>query len=278
MSSPISPYTGTGVALITGSSQGIGKAIALRLAQDGFDIALNDIAAKIDQLKEVEKEIQDIGKRTVVVTADVSSEDEVQRMVETVAQVLGGLDVGFARYFLCSKVGPKIFSDGFSHIADDLWNLVSIDIWERTFAINARGTFFCYKYAAIQMIKQGRGGRIIGASSEAGKQGVKNMMAYCATKFAIRGMTQSVAWEMGKYGITVNAYAPGAVVTALAMQAADAHAKLDPSMSMTTWENVPSGRSGQPVDIAGIVSFIASKESSFITGQSINVNGGSYFD
>jgi NAD(P)-dependent dehydrogenase (short-subunit alcohol dehydrogenase family) len=93
MSSPISPYTGTGVALITGSSQGIGKAIALRLAQDGFDIALNDIAAKVDQLKEVEKEIQGMGKRTVVITADVSSEDEVQRMVDTVAQVLGGLDV-----------------------------------------------------------------------------------------------------------------------------------------------------------------------------------------
>ncbi|KAK7034582.1 hypothetical protein VNI00_012211 [Paramarasmius palmivorus] len=215
-STTISPYTGTGVALVTGSARGIGKAIALRLAQDGFDGALNDLSSKTDQLKDVEKEIMAIGKRTVVVTADVSNEDEVKQMIEKVVEVLGGLDVMVVNAGICTAA-PMVET--------------STELWEQTFAVNSRGTFLCYKYATIQMIKQGRGGRIIGASSGAGKQGAKYLMAYSASKFAVRGMTQSAAWEAAKYGITVNAYAPGAIDTELAQEVGEEFAKIDSSLA-----------------------------------------------
>ncbi|EEB94689.1 hypothetical protein MPER_06455, partial [Moniliophthora perniciosa FA553] len=218
MSSPsISPYAGTGVALVTGSAQGIGKAVALRLAKDGFDIALNDITSKHSQLQDVEREIEkDFGRKTLIVTADVSSDEEVKSMVDKVVEALGGLDVMVANAGVCP-------------VASMLET--SAETWERAFAINSRGTFFCYKYAAIQMIKQGRGGRIIGACSSAGKQGRLNSMAYSATKFAVRGMTQSAAWEVTKYGITVNAYAPGVIDTDMVKELSEGQKKINPSFT-----------------------------------------------
>ncbi|KAF9254223.1 NAD(P)-binding protein [Marasmius fiardii PR-910] len=192
----LSKYNGTGICLITGSAQGIGKAIALRLAKDGFNIALNDLPTRQSQLQALENEIKELGKgtKTVIVTGDVSSEAEVKTMVEKVVETFGGLDVMVANVGICPA---------------SLMTEMTAEQWDKIFSINSRGTFLCYKYAAIQMISQGRGGRIIGASSAAGKQGRKYSMAYSATKFAVRGMTQSAAWELGQHGITVNAYAPG---------------------------------------------------------------------
>ncbi|KAK7034580.1 hypothetical protein VNI00_012209 [Paramarasmius palmivorus] len=261
-STTISPYTGTGVALVTGSARGIGKAIALRLAQDGFDAALNDLSSKTDQIKDVEKEIMAIGKRTVV-TADVSNEDEVKQMIEKVVEVLGGLDVMVVNAGICTAA-PMVET--------------STELWEQTFAVNSRSTFLCYKYATIQMIKQGRGDRIIGASSGAGKQGAKYLMAYSASNFAVRGMTQSAAWEAAKYGITVNAYAPGAIDTELARKIGEEFTKIEPFSAPVNISNTPAGRPGSPEEVAALVSFVASKDSSFITGQTLNVDGGWYFD
>ncbi|KAJ8090725.1 hypothetical protein PM082_018291 [Marasmius tenuissimus] len=234
-----------GVSIVTGAAQGIGKAIAIRLAQDGFDIALNDISSKEEQLKAVEKEIAKVGRRTAIVHADVSSESEVKEMVETVVEVLGGLDVMVANAGICPV---------------NTLTEMTADHWDAAFAVNSRGTFLCYKYAAIQMIKQGKGGRIIGASSSAGKQGRKFCMAYSATKFAVRGMTQSAAWELGKHGITVNAYAPAKNLVV------DAQA-IDAKISKASWTDNPSGRWGEPEEVAALVSFIASKDSSFVTGE-----------
>ncbi|KAK7034590.1 hypothetical protein VNI00_012221 [Paramarasmius palmivorus] len=246
-----SPYLGTGVALITGSAQGIGKAIALRLAKDGFDVVLNDITSqtKLDQLREVEQEIQrSFGRKTAIVMADVSDEEEVKRLVDQTVGTLGGLDVMVANAGVCPSV-PMIEKT-----------------WERAFAVNVRGTFLCYKYAAIQMIKQGRGGRIIGACSSAGKQGRPNSMAYSATKFAVRGMTQSAAWEVAKHGITVNAYAPGPIETEMIFQLIEDKKRIDPSFSPAQWD-CPTGRMGQAEEVAALVSFIASKDSNYITGK-----------
>ncbi|KAF9254352.1 NAD(P)-binding protein [Marasmius fiardii PR-910] len=188
-------YRGSGTCLITGSAQGIGKAIALRLAKDRFNIALNDLPSKHSELEGLENEIAGLGNgtKTLIVTGDISNEAEVKSMVERVVKCFAGLDVMVAN----ASIGRV------SHLTE-----MTANQWDEIFSINSRGTFLCYKYAAVQMIIQGREGRIVGASFLAGKQGTKfSDMAYSATKFAIRGMTQT--WELGKYGITVNAYAPG---------------------------------------------------------------------
>ncbi|KAF8836791.1 NAD(P)-binding protein [Paxillus ammoniavirescens] len=224
-----------GIALVTGSAQGIGRGIALRLAKDGYDIALNDIPSKYDQLRAVADDIDKSGRRTLVLPADIAVEEQVKRMVQEVATEFGGLDVMIANAGV-ARILPLISTE--------------LEDWEHVMSINARGTFLCYKYAAEQMIKQGRGGRIIGASSLAGKMGMPLSSAYCASKFAVRGLTQSAALELGRHGITVNAYAPAFVQTPLS-------------------KNVmvpPIKHTGQPEDIASIVSYLASKEAHFITG------------
>jgi len=154
--------------------------------------------------------------------------------------------------------------------------------WDRIMAVNSRGTFLCYKYAAMQMVRQGRGGRIIGACSVAGKMGVPFLGTYCASKFAIRGLTQAAAKELGRHGITVNAYAPGAIDSILMSSLADSSTK-DTAMPPEWWLDAqikvtPLERLGTANEVESLVSFIASREAQFITGQSLSVNGGMYMD
>ncbi|KAF8836786.1 NAD(P)-binding protein [Paxillus ammoniavirescens] len=246
-----------GVALITGSAQGIGRGIALRLAKDGYDIALNDIPSKYDQLRTVADDIVKSGRKALVLPADVTVDEQVKGMVQEVAKELGGLDI-------------MIANAGVAGLRD----------WDRIMAVNARGTFLCYKYAAEQMIKQGRGGRIIGASSLMGKTGSPSLSAYCASKFAVRGLTQAAALELGRHGITVNAYAPGHIETPLSAGLMDADGKLlcsDEEFAaqiMNQSDARPIKSIGQPEDIASVVSYLVSKEAHFITGQTISVDGG----
>ncbi|KAF8132601.1 hypothetical protein EV363DRAFT_1329079 [Boletus edulis] len=251
-----------GIALITGSAQGVGRGIALRLARDGFDIALNDVASKCDRLRGVADDIEKIGRRTHLVPGDVAIEQEVKGMVQSTVQGLGGLDVMVTNAEVCK-----------------LSNLLSaeLDDWERVMAVNARGTFLCYKYAAAQMITQGRGGRIIGASSIVGKLGNPLSAAYSASKFAVRGLTQTAAFILGRYKITVNSYAPGHIETPLTTGFVDKFSSIDKEMFQWTLAHVgrrPIKHDGQPEDVASIVSYLASKEAHFITGQCINVDGG----
>jgi len=257
--------TAKGIALITGSAQGLGCSIALRLARDGFDIALSDVSSKRDQLRAVADNIEKIGRRTLVVPADVTVDREVKEMVQDVVKELGGLDILVANAGVLG-LSPLISTE--------------LDEWERVMAVNARGTFLCYKYAAQQMIKQGRGGRIIGASSISGKLGKPLLSAYSASKFAIRGLTQTAALELGPYNITVNSYAPGQIRTPMTAGMSDEvgdFAKTDPEM-VDLWRGRAATRGlkyeGQPEDIASLVSYLASKEAHFITGKSITVDGG----
>ncbi|KIM80293.1 hypothetical protein PILCRDRAFT_540575 [Piloderma croceum F 1598] len=195
----MSTSSSKGIALVTGAAQGIGRAIALRLAED-FDVAVNDISSNSQALDSVVAEIIMKGRRSLPVVADVSDEDQVTNMIDMVVYELGGLDIMVANAGIYKET---------SLLAGDTAD------FDRLYAVNVRGTFFCYKYAAIQMVSQGRGGRIIGASSLAGKKGASFCAGYSSTKFAVRGMTQSAASELGKYGITVNGYAPGAIDTPL---------------------------------------------------------------
>ncbi|KAJ7657047.1 NAD-binding protein [Mycena rosella] len=264
MSSTAQSLESKGTALVTGAAQGIGRAIALRLAADGFDVALNDIPSKTALLEGVQAEVIAAGRRTAVVCADVSIETEVRDMVVRTVQELGALDVMVANAGICKARKT----------------LLEVDVaeWDRTFAVNVRGTFLCYQYAAKQMIQQGRGGRIIGASSGAGKQGFGALPDYSASKFAVRGLTQAAALELGKHGITVNAYAPGGVETPMTEQfPALAGMNPDAFFAMQA-KGTATGRNPTPEDIATVVSFLASKESGFITGQSISADGGKYFD
>ncbi|KAK0492373.1 NAD-P-binding protein [Armillaria luteobubalina] len=245
-----------GVAVVTGAAQGIGRAIALRLADDGFDVAVNDLPLpdKIAKLKEVEEEIIRKGRRSAIFPGDVSNDTDVKGMVEGTVNMLGGLDVMVANAAICRN----------ANILD-----YTVDQWDQSFAVNARGCFLCYQYAAKQMVKQGRGGRIIGCSSSAGKQGLPMMSLYGATKSAIRGLTQGAALDLGKYGITVNAYAPGdcaRVDTEMcrdaALQQGDMNELIKTNVSRSALDYI-----GQPEDIAGLVSYLASKESRYMTGM-----------
>lgn len=250
--------------MVTGSAQGIGKAIALRLADEGFDVAINDLPLdrKIAKLQEVQAEIVEKGRRCSVFPGDISKEEDVKSMVEGVVNTLGGLDVMVANAGVCPTASVLDYT---------------VEQWDRTFSINARGTFLCYQYAAKQMIKQGRGGRIIGSSSSAGKQGVRMMSLYSSTKSAIRGLTQGAALDLGRFGITVNAYAPGAVDTEMSRETALQQGNMEEIMQLNVSRSAVD-YVAQPEDIAGLVSYLASKEARFMTGQTIGINGGWCFD
>lgn len=255
----------TPTALITGAAHGIGKAIALRLASDGFNIAINDIPSKEELLNEVAKEIRDrYGKKTAVVPCDVSEEGPVKEMIAKTAEVLGGLDVMVANAGIC--ITKPILQ---TEVSD----------WNKIMDVNAKSVFLCYKYAAEQMIKQGVGGRIIGASSVAGKRGTCAFPIYCASKFAVRGLTQAAAEEWGPHGITVNAYAPGYVETPLTYSCLIPGVAPNPGdfLKLGTTASV-LGRVGTPDDIAAMVAYLASKGAGFVTGQTLSINGGTFYD
>ncbi|KAJ7511179.1 hypothetical protein B0H11DRAFT_2386805 [Mycena galericulata] len=253
-----------GIALVTGAAQGLGRAIALQLAEDGFDLALNDIASKEVQLDAVRAEVIKVGRRATIVPADVSVDAEVRDMVAATVAAFGGLDVMVANAGICKARGSLLD--------------VNVDEWDKTFAINVRGVFLCYQYAAKQMVLQGRGGRIIGACSGAGKKGYAQMPDYSASKFAVRGLTQAAAQEFGKHGITVNTYAPGAVLTPMTEQFAPLAGMDLEAFWAVQAKQAATGVNPTPRDVARVVSFLASKHSGFITGQSICADGGIHFD
>jgi len=253
-----------GVALVTGAAQGIGRAIALRLAEDGYDVAVNDIQTNHENIHRVVEEIIALGRKSLALVADVSVEDQVKNMVEAVVKDLGGLDV------MIANAGVYLAP---------LTPLVELEAsdWDRLFEVNVRGTFLCYKYAAQQMLAQNRGGRIVGASSVAGKRGSALSSGYSATKFAVRGLTQSAALELGKHGITVNAYAPGAIDTPMLQGVSDTFVQKGSKSGdfrALMSSRAAAGRMGTPQDIASLVSYLVSKEANFITGQSISCDGG----
>ncbi|KAI0746790.1 acetoin reductase family protein [Daedaleopsis nitida] len=254
------------VVIITGAAQGIGRAIATRLAKDGLDLGLFELPQCRDLLEDLAGTLrQEFGTRVVTVYGDVSVEDEVKRLVDTVVQQLGDL------YAMIANAGV-------------VWayplHETPTGLFEKTMDVNVKGVFFSYKYAALRMIEQGKGGRLIGAASIAGKVGIPEEAAYCASKFAVRGMTQCAAMDYAKYGITANTYAPGGTNTSL-MKRCDEEVcerRGQPVGSFVgTFSNL-LGRLAEPEDIAKLVSFLVSEDSAFITGQSYTVDGGTTFD
>jgi meso-butanediol dehydrogenase/(S,S)-butanediol dehydrogenase/diacetyl reductase len=252
--------------LVTGAARGIGKAIALRLAADGHDVAVNDIADNSTELETVAKEIRAAGRRSAVVAADVSDPEAVTRMVAETVEALGSLDVMIANAGI-AQVLPLLE--------------VTPQDWDRMLAINARGIFLCYQAAAKQMIEQGGGGKIIGAASIVAHRPFALLGHYSASKWAVRGLTQAAAMEWAEHGITVNAYCPGIVGTAMWDLIDEKLAEsegLRKGQAIEKYSNlIHLGRVSVPEDVASYVSYLASPDSDYMTGQSVMIDGGIQF-
>ena len=265
------------VALITGASgkHGIGRAIALRLAECGAEVAVSDIVANRTEssewrgLPDVVREIEDLGRRALAVTADVADAKQVDAMVAEVLQQFGHIDV------LVNNAGALAGRDRVPVVE------LKEEVWDHIQRVNVKGTFLCSRAIARAMIERGHGGKIINMSSIVGKKARPRFAAYSASKFAIRGFTQALALELAPFKINVNAICPALIDTERVddMAAALAPQGTSPQdhrqdlvadfMSVT-----PLGRLGQPQDVAHTAAFLASSEADYLTGLSINVAGG----
>ncbi|HBX23540.1 MAG TPA: 3-oxoacyl-ACP reductase [Desulfotomaculum sp.] len=248
------------VAIVTGAGRGIGRGIAFRLAKDGLDVVVNDIDA--ENVNQVSQELKSLGSNTMAIVADVSNEKEVYAMVDQVVEKYGKLDVMVANAGI-AKVKLAIE--------------MTASEWDEIFAINCRGVFLCDQAAAKQMIKQ-KNGKIINCASVAAHSGFNLLAAYSATKFAVRGFTQALAKELGPSGITVNAYCPGIVGTDM-WDLIDE--KIGPYLNLPKGEVLKKyselitlGRVQTPDDVACFVSYLASSDSDYMTGQSVMIDGG----
>jgi meso-butanediol dehydrogenase/(S,S)-butanediol dehydrogenase/diacetyl reductase len=253
-------------ALVTGSARGIGRGIALRLASDGLDIAVADLPSMRDDAEAVAEEVRAEGRRATVIDVDVSDARQVDAMIAATVAELGRLDVMVANAGV-AQVAPLLE--------------VTPEQFDWLMSINLRGVFLCYTAAARQMIAQGGGGKIIGAASIAAHKGFAMLGHYSASKWAVRGLTQAAAQEWAPHGITVNAYCPGIVGTKMwdyidekiaelqGLQKGEAIAKFS--------ELITLGRVETPEDVAQFVSYLASPDSDYMTGQSVMIDGGVLF-
>lgn len=237
-------------ALVTGASRGIGRAIALEMAREGSDVVVNYRHSK-DRAREVAHDIEALGRHALVVEADVSKPDQVEVMRKLVLEELGGIDI------LVNNAGVH------RHLKS--WEM-DVDEWHRILGVNLDGAFLCSKSFIAEM-KTNRWGRIINISSIIALIGTDHEAHYAASKAAIIGLTKSLAIELGGYNITVNAIAPGLIETDMTAGASAEERK-------KSLELIPVGRIGRPGDIAHVAAFLASDRASFITGQTIHVNGG----
>lgn len=249
------------VALVTGAAQGIGRGIALRLAKDGFDIALVDL--KADKLEAVKKEVEALGRKASTFSADVSKRDDVYAAIDHAEKELGGFDViinnaGIAQVQPISDVTPE-----------------EVD---RILKINIEGVLWGIQAAAAKFKARGRKGKIINASSIAGHDGFAMLGVYSATKFAVRALTQAAAKEYASAGITVNAYCPGIVGTDMWVEIDERFSELTGAPKGETYkkfvEGIALGRAQTPEDVASLVSFLSGPDSDYITGQAILTDGG----
>lgn len=247
-------------AIVTGAGQGIGRAIALRLARDGMNVVINDISQTTAE--QVAGEIRGLGVESMGIRADVSIREEVNAMVAQVVEKFGRLDV------MVSNAGIQQIKPALEATDEDV---------DKLFNVNFKGVLWCAQAAAMQMIKQG-GGKIINAASASSHAGFPLMSIYSATKFAVRALTQSLAKELGPHGVTVNAYCPGIVGGPMWDSMDEEIGKImgvpkGETLKKAT-ELIALGRVQTPEDVAGFVSFLASKDSDYMTGQSPLIDGG----
>jgi 3-oxoacyl-[acyl-carrier protein] reductase len=238
------------LALITGSSQGIGRATAIRLAQSGADIVIN-YRSKANAAAEVKAHIEDMGRRCIAIQGDVSQEEDVSRLFAGATEALGPIAI------LVNNAGTT---------RDKLIIQMSLTDFEHVLNTNLRSTFLCTK-AALRGMMRARWGRIVNISSPAGLLGNAGQANYSASKAAIVAFTISTAREMASRNITANAIAPGFIPTELTSILTEEQRKF-------LLDVTPLGRFGTPEEIAAAINFLCSPEASYITGQILGVDGG----
>lgn len=238
------------VAVVTGASRGIGRAIALELAHRGASVVVN-YNTNAGAADEVVDAIRAQGGQAIAVQADVGDFDQAARLIKTAIDTLGRIDI------LVNNAGTT---------RDQLLMLMKEDDWDLVLCTNLKGVFNCCKAAARQMMRQ-RSGRIVNISSVSGIAGQGGQTNYAASKAGIIGFTKSLAKELGPRNVTVNAIAPGFVLT-------DLTADLSEDLIQQAIETTPLRRMGQPEEIAYAVAFLASDLASFITGEVLTVDGG----
>jgi 3-oxoacyl-[acyl-carrier protein] reductase len=239
------------VALVTGAAQGIGRAIALLLAQKGADIVVSDI--NLEKAEETVREIETIGRRAMAIRADVANTNDVERMVEAILGRFGQIDI------LVNNAGIT---------RDKLILRMTEEDWDAVLNINLKGTFNCTKAVVRHMSKQRRG-KIVNIASVVGEMGNVGQANYSASKAGVIGFTKTIAREFAQRGINVNAIAPGYIETPMTEA-------LTEKVKEGLRRMIPMERLGRPEDVAQAVLFLVSEASSYITGQVLNVNGGIY--
>lgn len=239
-------------ALVTGASRGIGRSIALQLAEEGYNVAVNYAGSK-EKAEAVVEEIKAKGVDSFAIQANVADADEVKAMIKEVVSQFGSLDV------LVNNAGIT---------RDNLLMRMKEQEWDDVIDTNLKGVFNCIQKATPQMLRQ-RSGAIINLSSVVGAVGNPGQANYVATKAGVIGLTKSAARELASRGITVNAVAPGFIVS-------DMTDALSDEIKEQMLTQIPLARFGQDTDIANTVAFLASDKAKYITGQTIHVNGGMY--
>ena len=237
------------VAIVTGSARGIGKAIAMKLARDGYNIVVSDILQEAAQ--QTAKEIESLGVKTLVVVADVSKAEDAQKLINETVQAFGQVDV------LVNNAGIT---------RDNLAIRMSEAEWDSVLNINLKGTFLCSQAAAKAMMKK-RSGRIVNIASVSGILGTAGQANYASSKAGVIALTKAFARELGARNITVNAVAPGYIATEMTE-------KLPENVKEEYLKQIPLKRAGTPEDVANVVAFLASEAASYVTGTTLIVSGG----
>ncbi|WP_352301056.1 3-oxoacyl-ACP reductase FabG [Kineosporia sp. NBRC 101731] len=242
-------------AVVTGAARGIGAAVARRLSADGLAVAVLDLSA--DACKTVVDEIEAAGGTALAVGADVSSETDVARALEEVTGTLGA---------------PAVLVNNAGILRDNLLFKMSVDDWDQVMNVHLRGSFLMTRAVQQHMVAAGWG-RIVSLSSTSalGNRGQAN---YAAAKAGLQGFTKTLALELGKFGITANAVAPGFIETEMTAATAARIGVPFEDFKAATAEQIPVRRTGKPEDIAHTVSFLASEGAGFVSGQVIYVAGG----
>lgn len=258
-----------------GRAQGLGAGILRRMAEEGCKVVVTDLGkpdqfladddiGATDEMNQIADELRGLTGDVLAVPCDVRKEADVRNLMDTTVSEFGRVDV------LVNNAGIGYMLKPFSE--------VSLEEWQIVIDVNLTGAFLCAKYAALEMIRQGHGGRIINIASQAAKSGFPDLAAYVSSKHGMVGMTRALATELGEHQITVNAVCPNHVTTGLGARQNEYYAQrqnlsLDEFMSAMR-ARIPLGRPGLVTDTAAAVAFLASDDAQYITGEAMNVSGG----